>query len=629
MFRLTIPVQNTSMTANTREIYLEQFKKAGAHRVFLIVDRCFDVETARLQAERAKVNVEFLKSNGLFVVIWVGSTIGHGALLAHEVNREMPQFVQIVTEHGTPVEGTFCPLDSCFAEKTAKVVAEYAKIGADGIILDDDFRINLHGNGLCCFCDLHMEQYRKILSEPDLTREQMREYALTAKPNRYRNAFLKVNGDALRNLAEKIRDEVDKVDEKTCVSLCTTTCQLGVDGVLATELSKILAGKNPPLLRLGGAPYWAKIWATLPMTIATAQMYAEICKEQGIELIGEGDTYPRPAAVVPASYLEMFDAVIRTNDAFDGILKYMVDYTSSADYETAYLEHHYHDMPALKTVESWFSDSVQSGVRVYEKPDLFADSDFSLSPAPMEQPFPFAASMMYENSIPVKWRGESKCGVLFGENARGFSHDRIGGGLILDGVSAAILTASGVDVGLTDFASFEQHNVDFESFSNPCERIRIHCGNCSLLNANLNPKAVAESFTNDGKVISYRYENADGQKFLVFLFDCYSFDRRSGLLYSYARQNQLISFIESISKESLPAVCRKKLNLITVTAEQDGKLQIGLFNCSEDSVISPKIRLNREYNDLATYRCNGELKKDEISLDGEIPPYSFALLSVK
>ena len=629
MFSLSIPLMNASMTAQTREIYLEQFRKAGANRIFLAVDRCFDVETARQQALSAKENTEFLQKNGFSVVIWVGSTIGHGSVLLHELKKPLPDFVRLVSEHGTPVEGTYCPLDESFAEKTANVVAQYAKTGADCIILDDDFRINLHGNGLCCFCDLHMEKYREILCEPELTREQMREYALLSKPNRYRNAFLQVNGDALRSLAKKIRAAVDAVNEKMCVALCTTTCQLGVDGVLSVELSKILAGNNPPLLRLGGAPYWAKSWCTLPMTIATAQMYAHLCSNQGVELIAEGDSYPRPTTVVPASYLEVFDAVIRTDSAFDGILKYMVDYISSAEYETSYLNHHYRDIPALKTVESWFSNGVQCGVRIYEKANMFAGSDFSLTPAPMEQPFPFGASIMYENSVPVQWSGESKCGVLFGENARDFSKDLIGNGLILDGVSAAILTENGIDVGLTEVGSFCQHNVGFESFSSPAERISISRGNCRLLNAKLNSSATVESRADDEAVISYSYENSDGQKFLVFLFDCYSVDRQTGLFCSYARQKQLISNIERIAGESLPAVCCKQLNLITVCAKKDDGMQIGLFNCSEDSVISPEILLGNEYKTLSAYNANGKLCDNRILLDGDIAPYSFVLLSLK
>lgn len=629
MFSLSIPLMNASMTAQTREIYLEQFRAAGANRIFLTVDRCFDIETARGQAAYAKENTEFLKKNGFSVVIWVGSTIGHGSVLQHELGRPLPDFVRIVSEHGTPVEGTYCPLDESFAEKTASVVAEYANIGADCIILDDDFRINLHGNGLCCFCELHMEKYREILCEPELTREQMREYALFGKPNRYRDAFLQVNGDALCSLAKKIRTAVDAVNEKMCVALCTTTCQLGVDGVLSVELTKILAGNNPPLLRLGGAPYWSKFWCTLPMTIATAQMYAHLCSNQGVELIAEGDSYPRPTTVVPASYLEMFDAVIRTDGAFNGILKYMVDYVSSAEYETSYLKHHCHDIPSLKALESWFADGVQCGVRIYEKADLFADSDFSLSPAPTEQPFPFGASMMYENSVPVQWSGESKCGVLFGENARNFSKDLIGNGLILDGVSAAILTEKGIDVGLKEVDSFSQHNVGFEHFLNPAERISISRGSCRLLNVKLNQFATVESHADDNAVISYSYENSDGQKFLVFLFDCYSFDRYSGMLCSYARQSQLIKGIEYITGEPLPAVCSKQLNLITVCAKKDDGMQIGLFNCSEDSVLSPEISLGQEYKTLSSYNLSGKLDKNRILLDGEISPYSFVLLSVK
>ena len=84
----------------------------------------------------------------------------------------------------------------------------------------------------------------------------------------------------------------------------------------------------------------------------------------------EGDCYPRPRDYTPASYVELHDAVMRVNGTSHGNLKYMFDYGASPEYETGYIYHHVHDLPALRQLEKIFSEGEQVGVRVQIDPDL-------------------------------------------------------------------------------------------------------------------------------------------------------------------------------------------------------------------------------------------------------------------
>jgi hypothetical protein len=60
-----------------------------------------------------------------------------------------------------------------------------------------------------------------------------------------------------------------------------------------------------------------------------------LIEDKNIEVLSEGDVYPRPRHKIPANYLEIFDTALRAADCTNGIHKYMLDYTSNAgNYET-------------------------------------------------------------------------------------------------------------------------------------------------------------------------------------------------------------------------------------------------------------------------------------------------------
>ena len=69
------------------------------------------------------------------------------------------------------------------------------------------------------------------------------------------------------------------------------------------------------------------------------------CDDENIEIMSEGDVYPRPRHRCPSSYLEGFDTAIRAAEATTGILKYTLSYTSAPEYENGYVDAHVRNKP--------------------------------------------------------------------------------------------------------------------------------------------------------------------------------------------------------------------------------------------------------------------------------------------
>lgn len=113
---------------------------------------------------------------------------------------------------------------------------------------------------------------------------------------------------------------------------------------------------------------------------------------------------------------------------------------------------------------------------------------------------------------------------------------------------------------------------------------------------------------------SYRYENADGQKFLVLPFNGGAVKANSGLSCSYYRQEQLISACEWMGAK-LPAVVKRNPHLYLIVKETEEKTAVAFMNFSLDDTQDAVIELSRRYNEAEFIGCNGQLQGDRVSLD--------------
>lgn len=633
MYKLSVPIMLFTVNERTRRVYAEQCRRAGVERIFLAIGTIFPKLPEHLEE-----SIAYFKDQGFEVGVWV-DTIGHGVVLSHvEGAEDLPQFSPMVDITGEVRPYTNCPLDEAFRTYISKKIGEIAALGADIVQLDDDFRMSLHGNELCCACPLHLKRIGEILGE-EVTVETIRPYLLSGKANRYRDAWLTVQNEGLVELAKRIRSEVDKKSPRTRVCFCVAPCHWNVDGADIEGITRILAGEGAPLVRLSGAPYWAfkSRRYSLCGVLEVARMAAAFFEGKGIETMAEGDVYPRPRYTCPASYLELYDSAIRVDGVYSGILKYMFDYVAGPEFETGYLDMHEDSKPFFEKIPIFFPRGANAGVRVYVKPYTYGQADQDLSELELRSPIPKDGLMMSACGIPTVYRGEGICTSVFGENAREMDLSILKNGVLLDAVSAVLLTERGVDVGLDSFGTMEDKTISFLCTQDEEYKSLITNGEVRLLKATLKQGVVPLLFSAEGRErkepVAYCYENKAGQRFLVFLYDgalqiSSKTTAPSGLLQNYATQKVLAERIPWIARQPLPASCVGNPNLYLMCEKHEDSMSVALFNCFADPVLQPKILLDESYSKIECVDCEATLEGNRVTLKSKLYGYTSAMFRV-
>lgn len=636
MYKISVPIMCSSVNEDTKADYLELMKVAKAARVFLVLNYMESSAAERLAlCEDVAWKVHFFQDNGIEAGIWISHSIGMGLSLALPGLNEQDRYIcqPLVNLGGEVLEGTRCPLDESFRRDFSRFVAELAKTGAKAILLDDDFRMSLRGHELICACDAHMKHISELCGE-ELDRETLKKKAFSGKANKYRSAWLRAQGESLRQLARDIRSAVDAVDPSVCVMLCASHSIQDIDGSSPTEITKILAGKNTPQMRIHGAPYWEIHWPKpLPAVFEFARTFARMARADGVEqLMAEGDAYPRPRFNTPSSHIEVFDALVRADGACGGILKYMIDYNTSPRYETGYIQRHAKNLSKMEELEALFAGKRDCGVETPLESHLIENADLDLGVVSAEYPYPSAASMLAMASIPTSWDGDGICQAIFGENARYADENALKQGAFVDGVAAVILMQRGIDVGLTGEGAFEKVRPSYGVSPDGKDRSWMVSRSVRFLNAPIHSKAEICMYAQDAdklRPLIYRYENANGQRFLVYMTDPMAKLYNHEICKGYLMQNVLHDGLEWIAGKKIPAVCKGNPNLYLLAKRGEDSMAVGLFNCFADSILEPVIHLDRPYKSATFVGCNGRIEGDTVYLDAPLPAFEFAAFEVK
>ena len=635
MYQLSVPIMLTSLTSEQRDIYLAQCRKAGVRRIFVAVAELIDIPDEQQEQIFADLTdaVAFVKANRLEAGIWV-STNGHGVVLAHEVgSQKSAKFPPLVRLDGKEWPNTRCPLDEDYQAYIERLYQRLAAIGADIIMLDDDFRLSQHHPEFCCVCERHMEKIREACGE-EIAREDVRRLVFEGKPSKYRDAWLKAEGESLYELARIIRRAVNSVNPSVRIAYCASNTIWDIDGTDPVTLAKIFAGNTKPIMRLTGALYSLnENDKSYFMILEVARSLAAITREQGVELMAEGDCYPRPRYHIPAAYLENYDMIMRINGGYDGILKYMFDYVSSPLYETGYLDRHVRHLPIYDEIDRLFGDGKLCGVNVVFRPHLIQNADFTLSPATYYSPFASAGILLANASISTTYNGEGICNAMFGEQVREATEEELEKGVLLDSVSAQILSEQGYDVGLRGKQETISSKAGLLFAEKNTEQAVCRFGQGSFLQTELakNAETLLEALV-DGKrmPILYRYQNTDGKRFLVFLFDLMTFRKNTSLIRGYIVQSAVVSGVEWVAGKKLPAVSLGNPNLYTICKRTENSLSVALFNSFADEVLDPSITLDSDaYTELECIHCTGHIEGNRVLLDAPIPAFGFAAFRVK
>ena len=631
MYKLTVPV-NCKTAYKYKEETLAQLKKCGAHRVALALKRELDFkfssnEVLSMLAEL----VPYFKNEGFEVAVWIGETLGHDRYSAPVVDYGYKNMKLLDGR----VVGAFCPLDDKFTDDIAAWIEAVAKCSPDIILLDDDFRM---GDNFGCFCDYHKKLIRENLGKN--IPEDMFNKVILGGENEYRTAYLKAQGAGLIRMAKKIRDAVDKVDEKIRLGACITPDRWDSSGVDPIEMAKILAKNTRPLIRLFGAPYHVVI-TSLGGAIDKERTQFDRLKNEDIEVIAEGDTYPRPRFACPASYLECFDMILHADGACDGIMKYMIDYYASPSYETGYVDAHCKNQNLHSEIGELFRDGECFGFTPYLPLGKMEQAELNCAEGEKfrilgEQTFEYDSpyELLLASSLPTTYEyGAPK--IVFGESARLVGDSELTSGAIIDIEAAKILISRGIDVGIEKINndSYVQngfYDVPYEYFISSDELVR------------LDPTFIPEFTLKKGaNVLSrlvrgkserdfvYTYENASGHKLLVLPFSAREAGKSMGYFKNYHRKKQLTDAYEYMTGKPLDSYVETKHQALYMLAKRSGNAtKIGLWNLSNDKTESIRVKLNVPFENARFINCTGRVDSDTAIIDSVLYPYEFCGIEV-
>lgn len=594
---------------------LRELKKLDAECIVFTV---LDISDEDFVCSEIKKHAPFFKEQGYEVRVWLGGSLMH-------FNYEGHDFTRRVFIDGRESPNAVCPFDERFRKYYCGLLQKILHTGIDTVFFDDDFRINFWTGGTGCFCKLHMAEYRRLLGK-NTTLKDVRKNILCGAPNKYRAAWQKINSSSLQLFARDLRAAADEINPAIRLGLCTSHAVWGTDAWVE-DIIRILSGDNKPLLRFWGAPYNA---ACVADSISLEQLEYTYFAGKNAEIMAEGDTYPKPRYNVSAALSELFDLAIRAYGKLD-LLKYAVDYHSSADYETGYTDKAEANKPLYKEVEEAFANKECVGINITEilgkTGEKNFERDFSKSVESL-MIFP-AVKMLNDLSLPAVFnRGET--GVVFGENARFVDKQTLKKGTILDLTAAEILTERGIDSGLREIKGKIEtgRNFVYEKYVGQNEYVWLQC---NLTEFTVSEKAeISSEFIVQDKTYTGAYYYSDGEyNFFVLPFDAFDNMYSHQVFRNYCRQEQIIKAYERLSGKRLDAVCTKNPDLYIMTKKSpDGTLAVGLWNFSQDSIDVPEVRLARSFSEIRFINCKGKLE-DKKAVLSAVPAFSFAAFEVK
>ena len=632
MFLYSAPLNTPTLKDEELPIYHEWFQKCDIKRVFFgLPEYLFYKDNYFIShEEKVRRHIEYFRERGYEIGIWAIS-FGHS-----NINPDDPGLLYKFTpmesfDGGT---GALCPMDENLVKAFCERSKFLATFNPDIIMFDDDYRYHIHGERHFCCCPLHMAEFRRRIGK-DLSKEELRRHILSGKPNKYRTEWQKLMGEPLVNLARSIRNAVDEVNPKIRLDHCCTYDTWDLAGTDNMTIALAFAGKNTkPFLRPAGAPYHGVYVAN---AVECTRLQASYCKAFGIETFGEGDTYVRPRYNVPSSWLELWDMGLLASGEVDGELKYMFDYARPAMYETGYVDRHIKNNKARAEIAQIFSDKKNVGVRVYETLHKFENWEFpeEIHPkliAMLERVGGTSRSQLLvsRNAVPTVYGDTDYPYAVFGENARHITKAELSHGAIIDISAAKILKERGIDTGYisSEKQNFTYENFDFEKdYIERIEGITYH---------NVKVADKAEILTHlmpEGAVGTYKYENADGQRFLVFPFDAYDPEYRDNISYmcNYYRKKQLSDGIEWLCGKKLPTVVDPKPPMLYIqTSENEAKTSMAslFLNSFDDYELDVEVELYKTYGSVKFVNCTGRFEGNKVIID-KIDAHGFAAFEVR
>lgn len=236
-----------------------------------------------------------LDKQGIPNGILVQATMGHG----WSVNEMFPyQRFTNLTDGEQPA--IVCPYDEGFREYLYNAFVTITKCNPDMIMVDDDFRLLIHG-GKGCACPLHMKRFNELmgtkLSRVDLVSEIEKDTELGRK---YYEVFVKTQRESLIETASVMRKAIDSVNPKQQGSFCC----VGDIVEFADEITEILSGEgNPRIVRINNAAYCKSDIKEVTESFYKGASQIQKLKPYADYILAETDTCPQNRYSTSASML--------------------------------------------------------------------------------------------------------------------------------------------------------------------------------------------------------------------------------------------------------------------------------------------------------------------------------------
>lgn len=613
-YKLSVPIPLVPFMDSYVEEYLKLIKKIQADRVFLFApplqaDYVPNLEQYKIWSGLLKEQITLFGSQGYDVAFWMGHTIGHGGSLSI---GNSPLFQQLVGVEGKEAAGCYCPMDAKFRDYICSALAIMAESGVELIMLDDDFRINLHPPEVTwgCFCPLHMKAFRDITGK-NLLREDIIKQVICGRPNDIRKKWLELNGKVIMNFADEIAHAVHRVNKKTRVGLATAMTMWSNEGVDMQALMKCFAQETQPFLRTIGAPYWSKEPANISWVIEYTRLQKHWAQGWDIELMAEGDSYPHTRYHCPSSALHAFQQGLFAS-GFTNILNYSLVYAAKPDHERGYIDKISESLDNYNEICNFFPENyVSSGVTPVIFHNNMMNTVMPERPKASELSWPDeprAVRFLSRLGIPIAYEGGGAV-FLSGYGAAGLPEHELeillSRGAVIDSVAARWMIERGVDIGIKSIV--DEISPVFENYTDWEYSNRYFNDNILLCTSGENIYTRCE-VSDKARIISefkgvrggenfpaaFLYENDSNQRFCVYTFSIYHAGDKSQLLYNYARQEQLTRCIGWVNRKTLTVSVNglPDVHVICRICPEGKRIAIAIQNCHLDIVKNPVLRID-------------------------------------
>ena len=209
-------------------------------------------------------------------------------------------------------------------------------------------------------------------------------------------------------------------------------------------------------------------------------------------------------------------------------------------------------------------------------------------------------------------------------------------GAVLDATAAEILTRRGFDVGVKSFGQVLSQGAEcpgVEHYGEEKDDVPTSGGRWMQMTLKEGTKLQSWLPLSKDKAMPscYTYENAAGQKFLVYAFcgqTSYEHGVGRGVFRSWCRAAQLRRLLPWLSGRRLDAVCDGAPDLYILTKSSESELTVGLWNFNVDSVKKPVVHLGEEWSELVSQWGAASLQGDQVVL-GELAPFACACFTLK